>query len=625
MPHKTTEQLVKEFEEAIRRVAKLKHETDKLDITNFQIQQEDMTGKSNFYEAMDHGPACDNESPHAESGHTINVESLRSLMDDFSKLTNIGIGIVDTKGNVLVRNEWQEICSKFHRAHHEARANCLESYLCSTRDMKEGEHRLYKCKNNMWNLISPIFINRGHVANIFLGQFLFEDDTPDMEVFISQAEKFGFEKDQYLSALKRAPRWSQEKLNTVINLYSKLVSTIANLSHANLLLTKTIEEHRLTLEALGESEDKFEKVFRCAPVMITLSDLENGMYSEVNDKFVEITGYNREEAIGKSSLELGVISAEERSNWIQELTSTGRVSEKELSIFTKSKSEVHCIGSCAIIQTRKGLQLLALGYDITDRIRAEQEKEVYRAQLLQAQKMEAVGNLAGGIAHDFNNLLQVIIGYSEMVLQSKQGGEPDYSNVRQIYDAGKSGAKLIRNLMMFSRKSENKPRPINLNDQIRQLEKMLARTIPQTITIRTILDPGILLTNADPTQIDQVIMNLTVNAKDAMGDEGKLILKTENVTLDQEFCNTHVGVKPGSYVRLTFSDSGSGISQETLSHIFEPFFTTKSVGKGTGLGLSTVYSIVKQHHGSIDCESKIGHGTTFKIYLPAIAPTLNEI
>ncbi|MGC8604562.1 MAG: sensor histidine kinase [Desulfomonilaceae bacterium] len=179
--------------------------------------------------------------------------------------------------------------------------------------------------------------------------------------------------------------------------------------------------------------------------------------------------------------------------------------------------------------------------------------------------------------------------------------------------------------MMFIRKSENKPRPINLNDQIRQLEKMLARTIPQTITIRTILDPGILLTNADPTQIDQVIMNLTVNAKDAMGDEGKLILKTENVTLDQEFCNTHVGVKPGSYVRLTFSDSGSGISQETLSHIFEPFFTTKSVGKGTGLGLSTVYSIVKQHHGSIDCESKIGHGTTFKIYLPALAPTLNEI
>ena len=619
MPDKTRKQLVEELNEALRKVAELKSEASRLGIADLPLQQEYLTeNNKNSHGKPSNDPSCNHESIQVECEDTIDVELFRSLMDDFFKLTNIGIGIVDRKGNVLVKNEWQEICSKFHRGHPETREKCLESYLWSTRDMKEGEYRLYKCQNNMWDLISPIFINGRHVVNIFLGQFFFEDETPNMDVFITQAEKYRFEKDEYLSLLQRVPRWSKEKLDTVMSLYTKFASTIGHLSYSNLMLAKTIRKHRRALDALRESEDRFAKVFRCAPVMITLSNLEDGNYSEINDKFVEVTGYSRDEAIGKSSLDLGVISLHDRIKWIQELKTTGRVSEVELTIFTKSKREVRCIGSCEIISTKNGPQLLSLGYDITDRIRAEQEKEVFRAQFLQSQKMEAIGNLAGGIAHDFNNLLQIIIGYSEILLQNKKESGPEIGHLNQIHEAGKRGANLVKNLMTFSRRAENKPGPINVNDQIKELERLLTRTIPRMITIETILAPDLPMIEADPTQIDQVLMNLSVNAKDAIVDQGKVTIQTDTALLDEDYCLAHVGIQPGVYVRLTFSDSGQGMDSETLTHIFEPFFTTKSVGKGTGLGLSTVYSIVHQHGGSIDCQSVIGFGTTFRIHFPAV-------
>jgi CheY-like chemotaxis protein len=234
--------------------------------------------------------------------------------------------------------------------------------------------------------------------------------------------------------------------------------------------------------------------------------------------------------------------------------------------------------------------------------------------------MEAVGALAGGIAHDFNNLLQIVMGYSEFMIQQKEEGEKDYADLQKIIEAGHRGTELVKSLMMFSRKAEIKPKLINFNDQVEQLTKMLARIIPKMISIDLDLAPDLTMINADPTQMDQVVMNLAVNARDAMGDQGKLTIKTENLILDDEYCKTHVGVVPGSYVAITISDTGCGMDKETLTCIFDPFFTTKVKGKGTGLGLSTVYGIVKQHNGFISCESDPGHGATFKIYLPAILP-----
>jgi CheY-like chemotaxis protein len=233
--------------------------------------------------------------------------------------------------------------------------------------------------------------------------------------------------------------------------------------------------------------------------------------------------------------------------------------------------------------------------------------------------MEAVGTLAGGISHDLNNVLQPIMGYSELMLLRHKEGEHDYADLQKIYQAGKRGADLIKSLMFFSRKIETKFVPVDLNQEITQVKYLLSQTIPKTIKIDTRLCKNLESIEGDSSQIGQVLMNLGVNARDAMPDGGKLTFETASVQLDKEYCITCLEeIKPGAYVLLTVSDTGQGMNKETISHIFEPFFTTKERGKGTGLGLSTVYGIVKHHGGYISCYSEPGLGTTFKIYFPSI-------
>lgn len=246
------------------------------------------------------------------------------------------------------------------------------------------------------------------------------------------------------------------------------------------------------------------------------------------------------------------------------------------------------------------------------------EQKSLQRQLLQAQKMEAVGTLAGGIAHDFNNILQVVLGYSELALGDEALTGRLRDDLGKVHQAGKTGADLVQRLLMFSRKTEPKPLYLDLNQRIRQTQKFLQRTIPKMIDIETVLAEDLGSIHADPTQMDQVLMNLAVNARDAMPEGGKLVIETANVVIDEDYARSHLDANSGTYVLLSVSDTGSGMDKETLKHIFEPFFTTKGLGQGTGLGLAMVFGIVKQHHGFINCYSEVGHGTTFKVYLPAV-------
>ncbi|MFH1114158.1 MAG: PAS domain S-box protein [Pseudomonadota bacterium] len=246
------------------------------------------------------------------------------------------------------------------------------------------------------------------------------------------------------------------------------------------------------------------------------------------------------------------------------------------------------------------------------------EQQSLQRQLLQAQKMEAIGTLSGGIAHDFNNVLQVALGYSEIMLDDEELPARCRIDLQKIRDSAKRGADLVQRLLTFSRKMEIKPQPIDLNLRITELRKMLERTIPKMVDIQIIQDAKLATINADKTQIDQVVMNLAVNARDAMPDGGKLIFETANVMLDEEYAGIHLDAEPGHHVLLMVTDTGLGIDKDTLEHIFEPFYTTKGVGEGTGLGLAMVHGIVKQHSGHIRCYSEPGAGTTFKIYFPAL-------
>lgn len=265
--------------------------------------------------------------------------------------------------------------------------------------------------------------------------------------------------------------------------------------------------------------------------------------------------------------------------------------------------------------------------------RSQSEKEKAEAikalrkseeQLLQSQKLEAVGRLAGGIAHDFNNLLTVIRGYSELTLKRLGEEDPLRRGIEEINSASGRAASLTHQLLAFSRKQVMQPRVLDLNSIVANIEKMLRRMIGENIEMRTVIQPDLGNVKADPGQLEQVIMNLVVNARDAMPYGGKITIETSNVYLDDSYAKQYVSVGSGAHVMLAISDTGIGMDEETKQHIFEPFFTTKELGKGTGLGLSTVYGIIKQSEGSIWVYSEAGRGTTFKIYLPRVSASAED-
>jgi len=254
--------------------------------------------------------------------------------------------------------------------------------------------------------------------------------------------------------------------------------------------------------------------------------------------------------------------------------------------------------------------------DITERRRAEEERERLNAQLAQARKMESVGRLAGGVAHEFNNMLSIIVGYAETALDSLDPGESVHADISEIFKAGLRAAEITRQLLAFACKQPVVPKVMDLNRAVVDALKMIRRIIEADIEINYIANPSIWRTRIDPSQIDQVVINLALNARDAISGIGKIFIRTGDVTADDAFCREHPEAVPGEYVLLSVRDTGAGMSPEVLEHIFEPFFTTKEVGKGTGLGLATVHGIVAQNHGFINVTSEPGRGTEFRIYLP---------
>jgi two-component system, cell cycle sensor histidine kinase and response regulator CckA len=277
----------------------------------------------------------------------------------------------------------------------------------------------------------------------------------------------------------------------------------------------------------------------------------------------------------------------------------------------KNLNKIFLVSSSPIIQNGDLKAIIHTSRDITEQNKME-------SQLRQALKMESVGTLAGGVAHDFNNLLQAIMGYSELLLIDKTKKDQDYNKLKEIYLAAHKGSDLTRQLLTFSRKVESILKPTNLNILVQQARKLLERTIPKMISINLMLSEDLLTVEADPNQIEHILLNLASNSRDSMPEGGEIHIKTQNVILDEDYCKTHMDVEPGVYVMLIVSDSGCGMDEKTLKQIYDPFFTTKEPGKGTGLGLSSVYGIVKNHHGHINCYSEIGVGTTFKIYFPTI-------
>jgi two-component system cell cycle sensor histidine kinase/response regulator CckA len=374
-------------------------------------------------------------------------------------------------------------------------------------------------------------------------------------------------------------------------------------------LAMDLEERKRIGAALEHSETRYRSLFERNKAGVFRST-PDGRFLDCNDSFAELFGYTREELMALPAKVLYQGGTEERDEMRAEFAKTGLIKDMEMCYLHKNGSAVWVIQNVLRVKEQDGQEVTeGTMVDISERRNLEDK-------LRQAQKMEAVGQLAGGIAHDFNNLLTVIQGYSHLLMEHFKKDVEAHEQVQKIEEASEKAASLTRQLLAFSRKQVLQPKVINLNNLVENLSSLLHRLIGEHIELCTITAPDLGQVKADAAQLEQVMMNLVVNARDAMPDGGQLTVETANAELDDSYSADHPGVNPGRYVMLAVSDTGKGMTQETLARIFEPFFTTKAMGRGTGLGLSMVYGIVKQSGGHIWTYSEVGHGTSFKIYLP---------
>jgi two-component system cell cycle sensor histidine kinase/response regulator CckA len=397
----------------------------------------------------------------------------------------------------------------------------------------------------------------------------------------------------------------------VLESTSSVIHSANGAAEKLVIVNRNITERKTAEDALRRSEAAFRSVVQDAPYGIYRASV-TGQFLQVNPALQKMLGYELEQQLASTDLETGIFRHDGDYRRLNELLIRTQV-VKDIEMEWKRQDgvliTVRCSGRCIKDENGVASHFEVFADDIT-------EKRVLERQLRMAQKMEAIGRLSGGIAHDFNNHLGVIIGYSR-VLKKALVAKPDlFEHALEIEKAGERAASLTKQLLAFSRQQVLTPAVLNLNALASDMESMLPRLLGEDVEVTLALDPGLDNVRADQSQIEQVIMNLAVNARDAMRAGGKLRIQTANAVLDPVYTRTHPGSKVGNYVLLAVTDTGSGMDAGTLANIFEPFFTTKERGEGTGLGLATVYGIVKQSNGYIWVDSAPGKGTSFEIYLP---------
>ncbi|MFZ2955521.1 MAG: PocR ligand-binding domain-containing protein [Candidatus Ozemobacteraceae bacterium] len=551
-----------------------------------------------------------------ELSDVIDAPALQEMLDDYQALTGIGVGIIDLKGNVLVRTGWQDICVKFHRVAPESCKFCYESDVFLSNGVLPGTFKAYRCKNNMWDIASPIMLRDKHIGNIFLGQFLYDDEVPDYDLFKAQAKKFGFDETAYIAALDRVPRFSKMTVSRTMSFYSKLAQMISKSNYNNVILADTLARQKKSEEALSNEHERLAVTLRSIGDGVITTDIQ-GSIVIMNRVAENLTGWPLSKAKNRPLSEVfRIVNSETRNpceNPVDKVLSSGKMIElaDHTLLISQDGTERIIADSGAPIMDRDSK---IIGVVLVFRDTTEKQKLLDTFQ--RNRKLDSLGVLAGGIAHDFNNMLAGIFGYLDLIrARSTDKTVLTYlEKTLQVFDRAKS---LTLQLLTFSRGGAPTCRTGKLYPIIR--ESAAFALSGSNIACEYAIAENLWLVDFDKNQIAQVIDNLVINAKEAMPNGGKIIISALNVMLKK---GEIPGLRGNKAVKISLTDSGIGIPQHVIKKVFDPFFSTKN--KGSGLGLATCHAIVKNHGGWIDLESEPGKGTTLYVYLPASGKEITE-
>ncbi|MBN2625659.1 MAG: PocR ligand-binding domain-containing protein [Spirochaetales bacterium] len=557
----------------------------------------------------------------------INIAEIQAVMDDFYHLTGMVTAVLDMSGKIIEQTGWQDLCTLFHRVNPFTAENCRESDLFLVENIKRGEYVDYRCKNGLVDVVTPLYIGEKHWGNIYTGQFFYDHDEVDEDFFLRQADKYGFDRTAYIEAFRRIPRYSREQIDHLMSFLVKFATYVSDVSFAKARSEKELLVRRRAEEDLARQKGRLDYIIQGMNVGTWEWNVQTGELI-LNERWANIMGYA-----------LNDLDPVTINTWLDychpdDLAESDRLLQL---CFTRQEEFYDC--ECRMMHrdghwvwvidrgkvitwTDEGKPEWMFGthLDITDRKRDEQERDKIREQLDQNRKMESVGRLAGGVAHDFNNMLGVILGHTELAAEEIKAGQTDSleEHLEAIAYAAEHSADLTRQLLAYARKETVVPEVMDLNRSVGELLTMIHKIIGENIELIWLPGKGLPSVKIAPSQINQVLVNLCVNARDAIEGVGRITIESGTALFDEAYCREHIGYIPGDYVMLAVSDSGRGMEKETLSHIFEPFYTTKGVGQGTGLGLATVYGVIRQNGGFINVYSEPGMGTVIRVYLPAL-------
>ena len=503
-------------------------------------------------------------------------------------------------------------------------------------ELKESERRLstlignlpgiaYRCQNDPdWTMLyiskgcyeltgyEPFELEKNRILSY--GDLIVEADRQfvidEIQTAVEESRSFAIE--YRIRSKNNNIKWVWEKGQSLFDKKNNLMALEGFITD--------ITDRKQTEEALRASDKKYQFLFMNAQVALFRNRLSDGKVLEINERYAKMAGYSDiQDCMAEFNAADAWVDSNGRKKLLEILQKNGFVSDYETEIIRRDGDTIWISFSATIFSEQGFLEGSIV--DITERKRSEIEQEKLQAQLIQAQRIESVGRLAGGVAHDFNNMLGVILGNTEILMEDIDPSNPLITNLEEIHKAAERSANLTKQLLAFARKQTIDPKILNLNHVLDDMLKMLKHLIGEDIDLTWQPSQNLWSVKIDPSQIDQILVNLCVNARDAIKSVGKITIETNNSSFDEAYCKEHADFNPGDYVMMAVSDNGSGMDQKILDNLFEPFFTTKDIGRGTGLGLATVYGIVKQNDGFINVYSEPGEGTTFKIYLPVYAET----